>query len=554
MRHYATVLWLVAILAPASSTAQAVRVELVSPGSASPISGGIVALLDSTGAVVASGLTGEDGVQLLRAPRAGRYRLRVERIGYRSTLTQPIALTLHSTVSERVSLSEERITLPSVRVVADRRCVTRPADGLLTASLWTEARKALEATRLTAQQRSSAFRVRRTERELDPATLAPRLTRSWEKEVRTTAPFAAEDAALIAREGWVRRQGDGSTLYAAPDAALLLSDAFLDSHCFTVTPDSANRRIGLAFAPVSRQRKADIRGTLWLDAATLALRHIDFRYVNLELGVPTEQLGGRVEFEQLPSGQWIVGSWYIRTPVIATSPRTDALRETASSRSLVLQSLREEGGRLVRRAVPSALTSKYARLLGVAQDSLLGRPLTGVRVFLSGTSHIAVTDAEGRFVLDSILPGSYTLSFLEGRDDSLFRRPPGAAITLSAGESAVHSVGFPSFAQQAVRTCLTQAVADSTGILVGMAQSADGTPVARARISVEWNQVRASGDVARITNLGMEAEVDDAGRYVVCNLPGGTRVRVIGRVGAMTTPPVDATIPANIIRRVDVRF
>jgi hypothetical protein len=72
--------------------------------------------------------------------------------------------------------------------------------------------------------------------------------------------------------------------------------------------------IGLAFEPARKRRVADVKGVLWLDAATAELRHLEFTYTNLPWDVPASRVGGRVEFEQLASGVWIVRRWYVRAP------------------------------------------------------------------------------------------------------------------------------------------------------------------------------------------------------------------------------------------------
>ncbi|NIN09887.1 MAG: hypothetical protein GTN62_00560, partial [Gemmatimonadales bacterium] len=63
------------------------------------------------------------------------------------------------------------VELSGVSVEAERRCVTRPEEGLEMARVWEEARKALAATRWTEERRLFAFRVHRYSRVLDPNTL-----------------------------------------------------------------------------------------------------------------------------------------------------------------------------------------------------------------------------------------------------------------------------------------------------------------------------------------------------------------------------------------------
>ena len=52
---------------------------------------------------------------------------------------------------------------------------------------------------------------------------------------------------------------------------------------------------------------------------------------------------------------------------------------------------------------------KYGFLQGVAIDSVHEEPLVGALIQVEGTGRIGPTDSLGRFLIDSILPGSYRL-------------------------------------------------------------------------------------------------------------------------------------------------
>lgn len=133
------------------------------------------------------------------------------------------------------------------------------------------------------------------------------------------SPYRSLAAGSLAQTGYVRPAPENTWEYRAPDAEVLMSDSFLDTHCFQVVPAPADEpgMVGLGLEPVPGREVPDIEGVLWLDAESGALERLDFRYVNLpfEQGRDWDQIGGRVEFERLETGLWIVRRWYIRMPL-----------------------------------------------------------------------------------------------------------------------------------------------------------------------------------------------------------------------------------------------
>src|SRR6188472_3522424 len=55
----------------------------------------------------------------------------------------------------------------------------------------------------------------------------------------------------------------------------------------------------------------------------------------------------------------------------------------------------------------AAGSSTMGYLQGVAIDSIHGTPLINAMIQLSGTDRVGITDSLGRFLVDSITPGSY---------------------------------------------------------------------------------------------------------------------------------------------------
>ena len=311
---------------PPDSHAQIVRGRLLSAEGGTGIGGAMISLVDQRAAAADRTLTTNTGLFQLTAP-PGRYRLRADRIGYASTLSDHFELLAGEVVHLDIFASIEAINLVGIDATGDPRCRIRPAEGLAVARVWEEARKALAATAWTQERGYYYYEMMDIERTLD------RDGRKVLSEERTfnrsflLAPYVSRPADSLAAEGFASINPDTS-VYWAPDAEVLLSDPFLDTHCFRLRTSvhHAPGLIGLAFEPASYRAVPDIGGTLWLDPETARLTRLDFTYRHLDLPEPilTSGIGGTVDFEAMPNGTWIVRSWRIRMPLerMATSPLT----------------------------------------------------------------------------------------------------------------------------------------------------------------------------------------------------------------------------------------
>lgn len=112
---------LIALLLAAPSAAQSVEGRVTESQTLQPVAGAQVSLLDAQGAAVAGAVTDAEGAFLLRAPAAGEYRLRAERVGLRTTLTRAVPLTAGETVGVEVRMAAEPVVLDPAVADARRR-------------------------------------------------------------------------------------------------------------------------------------------------------------------------------------------------------------------------------------------------------------------------------------------------------------------------------------------------------------------------------------------------------------------------------------------------
>ncbi len=294
--------------------AQDLNLRVVEDSTRRPLEGVVVRVLRD-GRAIGTGLTSVAGVARFALPGAGRYLIRADRIGYLGVDRVPVDVSARGATSYVLVMPRVVRHLPELVVTTDTRCRRDLERGTLAAALWHEVQTALMAARVTADEGLEQIAYTRFVRDISArgALLGERVI---EAGMTRGQPFGSLSPERLARHGYVFRDGDSVT-YAAPDAALMLDESFVQSHCFTVREHPTDRRLaGLGFEPVAGRRQPDVRGTLWIDRPTSELRWLEFEYTPMPppegLGAP----GGRVEFTRLQSGTWIVNAWHIRMPQV----------------------------------------------------------------------------------------------------------------------------------------------------------------------------------------------------------------------------------------------
>ncbi|MEO5904166.1 MAG: carboxypeptidase-like regulatory domain-containing protein [Gemmatimonadaceae bacterium] len=287
-----------------------VRIE-VSPGV--PIGGALVAMLDGN-RVVAEGLSSARGLIALPAP-PGAYRVRVRRIGFRPFISE--AVTVPSPTELLLKVETDRVILGAMLVSASAKCGAITLDAQTLSTVWEEVSKALRSSQLTVEDLSGMGKMRTYRRDLglrgevvsSQSTLRP---------ITNARPFGIRDPLSLSRLGYVRGDPQNGWEYFGPDEAVLLSDDFAATHCFKVVRDAKKRpgQIGVAFQPAPQRTVSDIKGILWVNEKTAALRDVGFTYVNAGLLTSFEP-GGFTKFRQVSSGGWIVDEWQLRMPKLA---------------------------------------------------------------------------------------------------------------------------------------------------------------------------------------------------------------------------------------------
>jgi hypothetical protein len=546
--------------------AQIVVGHLFEAGSALPVEGALVVLVRESGEEEDGYLTNSAGLFRLRAGSAGQFRLRTERIGYGTVFSPPFELTSGQVLGMDLETAFAPITLEGIDVEGEQRCVVRPEEGLVLARLWEEARKALRVQDWTERKGLYEYQVSDYERELGPEG---RLVQTETRETHTRVarvPYRSLPVEDLLTHGFIQRLEDGSFDFFAPDASVLLSDPFLDTHCFRLTEDrQAPGSIGLSFEPIEERGLSDIEGTLWLERESAKLRSLQYWYTDLPYPGAAAPAGGRVEFQGLPDGAWIVRRWWILMPTVSPYWTVGPRRRVEYK----VTSFKEAGGevrevysadQLVLREVPQVI------LTGVVWDSTQGQPLSGAEVYLSGTSHEAVTDSAGRFSMMELPEGVYTAAFSHPLLDSLGLFPPGREVEITLDQVTDIELAVPSMETLLATLCEPDEENLQTFALVGkVLLGGSERPIPRATVTIEWTRlversrvdIRSDFTITEIKDHGFDQTMTDMdGRYVFCGLPPKTDIEVfpsfMEQVGDTTT--VQGEADSHTVLNLELHF
>jgi len=553
----------VAASSPVVSHAQVVRGVVVDEGSGRALPGIVVVLLDSAGKRLAGVLADDAGRYAIRIAAPGNYGIRAERIGYRADAPTAVKLAAGETVELRLVTRPVPVMLSAVRVTGTTACVARASDGQEVSAVWDEARKALYATDLTQRNELFTAKVSRFERTLD-ARDAKVINYSVKQTNGVTRnPFVSLPAAQLSTDGFVRQVGS-ETIYFGPDAGVLLSDEFLGDHCFKLRESGGRRSamIGIEFEPARGRTMPEIAGTLWLDRKTAELRDLEYQYrglPNMPLSVRSEDFGGRVEFQRMPTGAWIVQRWVIRMPILVDKGPLAARSEgvipggvSTRPERVQLAAIREEGGEVVEtvaRGERRESATEASTVRGIVFDSTRMEPLPNARVFFDGTQFSARTDASGRFTIERVPPGTYSLGVMHGRFDSLHLRPPSATVVMRAGEATTAELATPSNATIFARDCAPEDRRDPMTALRGYVRDGTtGAPAIDAKVTMTWNRLGSTAaQPATVVQEQAGTRTDSAGRFAFCGLPAGVRLTARAATEERRSSPQVVLLPENQI-------
>jgi hypothetical protein len=538
--------------------AQEVRVEVVELATGKPIVGANVSLLTDSIVSIGGGFSDQMGQAVLRAPVSGTYRVRSDKVGY-ETWTSVILHLTPNPIHLRAVMMVSRT--PSAVVTRTETACQQLNTGTPAGDLWVEMRKALAAAALTESQGLVPLDVDLYDRALDrnAAVVSERTEQRSRIARRPLTGISAGDLDTTRRG-----EGAGDNVYRAPELATLLADAFTRNHCFAAIRGYGPEvgLAGLEFRPSKVGGGPEIAGVLWLDPAHSALKSLAFDYVNLPIPLRVARTTGRLDFQQLENGQWIIPRWFIRMPRVAQIRSSEPNAPTVTRDSLV--GFQEVGGmaRLAGTAAPASTTGAQATtgqpaqpaqglITGIVYDSTSGRPLKDVQVSIGGGRFKAVTNDGGRYEMAVDGGTSDKLIFDHPRLRLFHVAERVQNVSAVSGSVTPASVIVPSYATLRKKLCAqNETGTEAEGMAVGYVRDESGSPIFNAHVWATWQiqWIEQNGKLIS-TNQRRVVETDTGpdGSYMMCGFTRGAQITAKVSMAGKGIVEEKVTMPAALV-------
>jgi Carboxypeptidase regulatory-like domain len=176
---------------------------------------------------------------------------------------------------------------------------------------------------------------------------------------------------------------------------------------------------------------------------------------------------------------------------------------------------------------PIAGAQTLVTVHGLAYDSLHGAALSGAFIGIAGTSRTTISDDRGRFVFDSVVPGTYRFVMQHDVLDSIGMSGTATRMAVSTGRDTV-TISVPSFATLWRATCRTPPPPSDSGLVFGTVREIGGQRTASgANVSASWLDMTLDS-VGGVKQHGWRAEVrtDSTGYFSLCGVPTTTGIRL----------------------------
>ncbi len=510
----------------------------------------LVVLLGDDDQVMTRGVTDNRGVFQMPAPGAGRYRVRVDRVGFESTWSEAFMASPGGRITLSVDMpavGRDLMSLPSPPVGVCRNPGSAP-DRL--AAAWAEAEKALRLLQWTEDGAEVVFDALVYQRELegDGETVSRAEAAVVREGVRrVTQPTNPAD--LLDR-GFIREAEDGGYQYFGVTPEVLLASGFLETHCFRLQ-EGGGALLGLAFEPLNRrpESRPDVAGVLWLQAQSGRPVLMEFGYRNVDPTLVPAGASGQTTFAELPDGSWVIPETWLRMPLVQLFENTQTGEERWQ-----LQGLLENRVRLLRvreGAEVWSITPETGAIEGMVM-TVTGGAVAGADVSLVGAPMRTASDAGGRYRFDGLLEGTYRVAVEHPSFNNLPLGPPVTSVSVAAGETGSALLAPPSPEEAAGQLCTGSGLQANAIITGQLTDLISGEPLVGIPIAIRFPDPRRDGtpyhEARTTTGAG--------GYYLYCDAPEAQMVRLRPQIpGSGFEDDIEFMAGRGVTRRdLQVRF
>jgi len=191
---------------------------------------------------------------------------------------------------------------------------------------------------------------------------------------------------------------------------------------------------------------------------------------------------------------------------------------------------------------------------GTVYDSLLHAPLPGADVWVRGSARHAETGSDGRFRVDSIAPGRYTLLVSHPGLDSAGLFTLAVPITITADQTPVY-VATPSLATLWRRRCGQDLLTRSdSGLIFGFVQDATTRAhLAGAGVLLQWLRIVQTDPVHVVTQpRDLTVKTDSTGTYYACGVANDMKIALRAYAQHDSSGLIDLQVGARGVGRQDL--
>ena len=180
----------------------------------------------------------------------------------------------------------------------------------------------------------------------------------------------------------------------------------------------------------------------------------------------------------------------------------------------------------------------FASIIGAVDDSIRGGRLIGALVTVVGTKRQGVTDSNGIFRIDSVLPGEHQITVTHALLDTLGLEVLSAPFMLQGGVRIQVGAQTPSFEEVRAKVCTRGGVSGGRAILAGRVVQADSDdPAAGAAVSLVFKDLTQKDPVEKVRT----GRAGPTGVFAICGLSGTIAGNLQASLGGVTT----ADLPIN---------